>query len=126
MRGDVILYASALLAVLKGESGSDAVESLLGQSVISSVNWLEVVQKMIPHGVTNEDLRQTLPEIEVAAFYEPHAAVAAMMHEPTRHLGTSLADRACLALAALRDAKVITADRALAQADVGVEIQLIR
>lgn len=124
--GSVILDASALLAVLKGESGSEAVEPLLRRSVISSVNWLEVIQTMIPLGVSHEALRRALPEIEVAAFHEPHAAIAATMRETTRHLGASLADRSCLALALFREAPVLTADRALAKAKVGVELRLIR
>ncbi|MCB0830372.1 MAG: type II toxin-antitoxin system VapC family toxin [Solirubrobacterales bacterium] len=126
MSGSVILDASALLAVLKGEAGSEVVEPDLEGAVMSSVNWMEVVQKMLPFGVQHGDLRQSLPGLEIAAFLEPHAAVAAAMHEPTKHLGTSLADRACLALAAFRDATVLSADRQLAKAEVGVEIKLIR
>ena len=88
--------------------------------------WLEVIQKMIPLGVTHEDLRRSLPEIEVAGFFEPHAAVAAAMREKTGHLGTSLADRACLAQALVEGVPVLTADRNLARAEVEVEVRLIR
>lgn len=126
MNGSVILDASALLAVLKDEPGSEVVVPEMGRALISSVNWMEVIQKMIPHGIAHGELRQSLPDLNVAAFLEPHAAVAAEMHGPTRHLGTSLADRACLALALFRDAPVLSADRQLAKTDVGVEIRLIR
>jgi PIN domain nuclease of toxin-antitoxin system len=44
----------------------------------------------------------------------------------TRHLGLSLADRACLALARRRSARVVTADRTWAGLAVGVEIETIR
>ena len=126
MSNSLVLDASALLAVLKGEPGSEVVEPRINDGVMSAVNWTEVIQKMLGLGISHESLRRSLPGIEIAAFLEPHAAVAASMLEPTRHLGTSLADRACLALAALRAAPVFTADRALAAADVGIEIRLIR
>jgi PIN domain nuclease of toxin-antitoxin system len=41
----VILDASALLAYLNSEPGSNVVEATPSESVISSVNWAEVVQK---------------------------------------------------------------------------------
>lgn len=47
----VILDASVLLAYLQGESGEKVVENALFDSVISSVNWSEVVQKSIAAGV---------------------------------------------------------------------------
>ena len=121
-----VLDASAILAVLNDEPGSEVVEPLLPRSVISSVNWLEVIQKMIPLGVSHDALRRSLPDVEVAGFFEPHAAVAAKMREATSHLGASLADRCCSTLALFRDAPVFTADRNMARADVGVDIQLIR
>jgi PIN domain nuclease of toxin-antitoxin system len=43
----VVLGASALLGFLQNEPGSDQVEAVLSEAVISSVNWSEVVQKSI-------------------------------------------------------------------------------
>ena len=40
-----VLDASALLAYLQDEAGATAVEAVLSESVISSVNWSEVLQK---------------------------------------------------------------------------------
>ena len=42
-----VLDASALLAMLQGEPGGEAVEELLQTAVISSVNWSEVAQKAL-------------------------------------------------------------------------------
>jgi PIN domain nuclease of toxin-antitoxin system len=36
-----VLDASALLAYLQNEPGSEAVEAVLDESIISSVNWAE-------------------------------------------------------------------------------------
>lgn len=54
----VILDASALLAYLQDEPGSEAVDKVLAESVISSVNWAEVVQKTIAGGVESDGLRK--------------------------------------------------------------------
>jgi PIN domain nuclease of toxin-antitoxin system len=55
-----------------------------------------------------------------------HAEHAAVLRERTRSKGLSLADRICFALAASRKVPVMTADRAWAEVDVGVEVRLIR
>jgi PIN domain nuclease of toxin-antitoxin system len=44
----------------------------------------------------------------------------------TAHLGLSLADRACLALAMREGLPVLTGDRAWATLDLGVDVVLIR
>ena len=41
---EVVLDASALLAYLREEPGSDRVDEVLAGAVITSVNWAEVVQ----------------------------------------------------------------------------------
>ena len=55
-----VLDASALLAVLHGEPGGEAVEELLGTSAISSVNWSEVIQKALEKKTGIEGLREEL------------------------------------------------------------------
>ena len=52
----VVLDASALLAYLKGEPGEEVVDSVLTESVISSVNWAEVVQKAIAGNLPKQNL----------------------------------------------------------------------
>jgi ribonuclease VapC len=55
-----------------------------------------------------------------------HSEYVARLRKDTEGLGLSLADRFCFALAASRNAPVMTADRAWAKVDVGVEVLLIR
>ena len=52
----VVLDASALLAYLQGEPGEASVDKILAESVISSVNWAEVVQKSLAAGVESEGM----------------------------------------------------------------------
>jgi PIN domain nuclease of toxin-antitoxin system len=121
-----ILDASALIAWLHEEPGGKAVEGLLAGSIISALNWSETLEALAEFGVGHEQARAALPMIEVVAFSEPQAALTAALRPTTRDLGLSLADRACLSLAMLRDCVVYTADRAWAGLDVGVEVELIR
>jgi PIN domain nuclease of toxin-antitoxin system len=40
----VLLDASAVLAFLQGERGAQVIRPLLGESLVLSVNWSEVLQ----------------------------------------------------------------------------------
>ena len=65
-------------------------------------------------------------EIDVVAFDIRQAVVAADLRTVTRHVGASLGDRACLALAKTNDWPILTGDRRLAELDIGIDIRLIR
>ncbi len=45
-----VLDASAVLAWLQSKQGADEVDPLLGEAAISTVNWSEVLQKVIQRG----------------------------------------------------------------------------
>jgi ribonuclease VapC len=125
---ECVLDASALLAMLQGESGSGVVLRHAAEPWISAANMAEVYGKLITRGVPSE------PSIEMAsgavkgvvAFNDGQARItAALLHE-TRGLGLSLGDRACLALATQRKLPVLTADKAWKALKVGVDIRVIR
>ena len=119
--------ASAMLAMLHGEPGADAVAIILGVSVISAVNWAEVIQKARAHGVSTDGLEADLSHlgVDLVPFTTAEAAVAAdLWHRGMRCL--SLADRACLATAIVRGLPVATADRAWSALDLEVSVQVIR
>jgi PIN domain nuclease of toxin-antitoxin system len=124
----VVLDASALLAFLHDEPGSDRVRLALDSAVVSAVNWSEVVQKSLRRRVDVDGMAEELSEVGVVVepFTTAQAEVAARLWEKTRGLGLSLADRACLALAIERGAAVLTADRTWAELDLGIEIRLVR
>ena len=126
--GAVILDASAVLAYLLDERGGEVVVAELGGSVIPSVNWAEVSERTRILGAWTVSLRDEFESTgaQVIPVEAAHAEHAAALREPTRSKGLSLADRICFAVAASRNSPVMTADRAWAEIDVGVEVQLIR
>jgi ribonuclease VapC len=125
---EAVLDASALIALLWEEPGAEVVEPLLGQSVVSAVNWAEVLQRYRAHGISAAGKRESVEAlgIGVEPFTADDADVVAELWQPTRAAGLSLADRACLALARRLGLAACTADRAWAKVDVAVEITFIR
>ena len=108
----VVLDASALLAYLHGEPGADAVEVIISESFISTVNWSEVQQKSLSRGVKIDGLREDIEAlgVKIEAFTLEDAECAARLWVISRSLGLSLGDRACLALGMRLLFPVLTAD----------------
>lgn len=125
---EAVLDASALIALLWEEPGAEAVEPLLGRSVVSSVNWAEVLQRYRAHGVEIAGKRESVEAlgIEISDFTAEDGEIVAELWPPTRNAGLSLADRSCLALARRLRLPAYTADRAWRKVDVGVDVVLIR
>lgn len=121
--------ASALLAVVFSEPGSDAVEKYLGQAggMVSAANWAEVGSKMVEKGLKPAELRRELSafSLDVVALDQEQALLVASLRATTRSLGLSLGDRCCLALAQREKATVITAERSWKKL-AGFDIALIR
>lgn len=125
---DIVLDASALLALLNAEPGSEKVEAAIPGAVIGTVNLSEVVSKLTESGMPEEAVREALGEmaVELLAFETATAYQAGFLRRATRHLGLSFGDRACLALGRQLGLPVLTADRNWKALDLGVEVQLIR
>lgn len=123
-----VLDASALLALLNLEPGAAAVWERAESSAISSVNWCEVFGRLRAAGVDGETLRIQMAQtgIAVIAFDTDDAEAAGELLPRTRAHGLSLADRACVALAARLGLPAVTADRTWTTLDLGVEIVCIR
>ena len=125
---DYVLDASALLALLNAEEGSDLVQGFLPQSVISTVNLAEVVTRLSVLGIPEDEVRNALTVLGLKSipFDEEQSFRTGLLSAYTRTLGLSLGDRACLALALTTHAVALTADRVWKDLDIGVEIKLIR
>ena len=124
----VALDSSAVLALLFGETGSDAVAQVIDEAVISAVNLAEIVSKLVENGYDNQEIERAIDGFlpSTVPFDAAQAVEAGILRANTRQLGLSLGDRACLALAKRISARVITADRAWAKLDIGVEVDVIR
>ena len=124
-----VLDASAVLAMLQEEPGGEAVQDLLGSAVISSVNWSEVIQKALDRQVEVNGLRQDLEALglQVVSFTAPQAERTAFLRATTKHLGLSLGDRACLALAAELGLPAVTVDKIWKDLPIDdLEIRVVR
>ena len=124
----VVLDASALLAYLQDEPGGERVRAVLAQSVMSTVNWAEVIGKARDDEVDTSGLQEDLVSLGLAfePFTPAQAEFAGQLKASTRRLGLSLGDRACLALGSERDETVYTADRAWLDLDLRVAVEAIR
>jgi PIN domain nuclease of toxin-antitoxin system len=124
----IALDASALLAFLFREAGHDAVARHIDRCCLSTVNLAEVLGRFARDGHDPNDVlaRLAATSIEIVPFGPRDAAAAAALVPATRPLGLSLGDRACLALAAVRDIPALTADRIWADLDVAVTIEIAR
>ena len=123
-----ILDASALLALLFREAGGEAVVEHLSGSLLSAVNFSEVLCKTIEHGMIPEEASQVLAEFpcEIVAFDRESASMNAALRVATRSRGLSHGDRACLALGLKTGLPVVTADRQWGECGLDVRVILIR
>jgi len=128
----VVLDASAVIALLRDESGANTVREILESvdttspvaGLLSTVNLTEVLQAL---GTDLPAIIDGSERVIVTASYErEHARAAAAMLDTTRAIGLGIADRACLSLAKVLDLPAITADRLWSELDLGVEVIQIR
>jgi len=126
-----VLDASALLALLFDEAGAGRVERAVERGAcVSTLNWAEVMARLVERGEpVDAALAHPLPgggTVALVPFDEIQAKETASLKLPTRRLGLSLADRACLALARMRRLPVMTADRAWTSLYLSIKIEVIR
>jgi PIN domain nuclease of toxin-antitoxin system len=101
---------------------------VLPGALVSAVNYAEVMSKLLDGGADRHKAREhvLVLGIRVVDFDADLADRAGELRPLTRHLGLSLADRACLALAERENAIAFTGDRKWLGAVAGIEIQIIR
>ena len=125
----LVLDSSAILAVVNAEPGHEKLtKELLAGAVASTVNLAEVQTKLVTRGWPSEMAWHDAngPINEAVTFEPEHARLAGDLVSTTKHLGLSLGDRACLALALALNAPVYTADRSWKNLKLTVPIHVIR
>ena len=107
--------ASAVLAFLQDENGSEKVDLVLseGRAIISAVNYAEVVGKLLEAGLPESSVKIVMEnlELQVEPLDDQQAWKAGILRISTREFGLSLGDRACLALDHIKNLSIITADK---------------
>jgi ribonuclease VapC len=123
-----VLDASALLAYVNDEPGTERVADLLPGAAISAVNFSEVVAKLAERGVSESEIHELLDDVglEVFEFNLALAYDAGLLRPLTRRAGLSLSDRACLALARQVGLSAWTTDRAWSSLQLGISIEVLR
>ncbi|KQQ26387.1 twitching motility protein PilT [Methylobacterium sp. Leaf123] len=124
------LDASALLCLINQEEGQERVRAALAESVISAVNYSEVIAKLVERGGAVAAVSRALEHLHLAVveFDRASAVEAGALWQVTRSAGLSFGDRSCLALAKARGLVALTADQAWTDLDgaVGVKVELVR
>lgn len=123
-----VLDSSAVLAVLNAEPGAELVLTVLDDALVSTVNYAEVVAKLVERGTSYTEALAALQSIvlSTADFDIDLARRTGALRAETIKRGLSLGDRACLSLAEREGVPAITGDRSWVGAISGVEIRLIR
>lgn len=103
-------------------------ESKIGASAISAVNWSEVIHKSLSRHLDVAGLREDLEALglRVADFTAESAEATARLGSVAAPPGLSLGDRTCLALAGALGVPALTSDTAWARLDLDIEVQIIR
>jgi ribonuclease VapC len=124
-----VLDASALLALLKQEAGSEQVADFITKgAAISSVNFSEVVAKLSESGMPEKAIHETLDMLSlmIVDFDITFAYDVGLLRPLTKQVGLSLGDRACLVLARQLNLPAVTTDRIWESLSVGIAFEVIR
>ncbi len=123
-----VLDASALLALLQSEPGSEIVEAALSEALISSVNLSEVAGRLAGIGMSDPDIRETIGILgmQIVPFDDELAYQSGLLYPILKKHGLSLGDRACIALGMNLKLPVVTADQNWTKLPIKVQVRLIR
>lgn len=110
---EVVLDASALLALLHQEPGAAKVAEVLTEARMCSVNLAEVVSHFVHLGMPPAEIDAMLRPLPIAIVPadEGLAHIAGRLRTVTSPAGLSLGDRFCLALARRDGLPALTADK---------------
>ena len=129
MNPNVVLDASALLALAFQEPGGSLVRSVMRGAQISAVNYSEVFQKISARDADASAAGRVFAGLGlvIVPFDLAQAEATAGLYPVAAPYGLGIADRACLALGVQQGATVYTADKVWADLNLtGVDVKVIR
>jgi len=123
----VVLDASAVLALLRGEAGAKKVAGALAGARMSVVNMAEVASHYHKLGMPDEQVDQMLRPlpIELVPADVALAREAGRLRRHTIEGGLSLGDRFCLALAKRDGLPAWTSDRKWKDVAEAAEVKVV-
>jgi ribonuclease VapC len=127
-KSEIVLDSSAVLAVLRVESGHERVLEVISRSLISVVNEAEVITVLIRKG---DSVSQAMEAVRVLPYTVADldrelAFRAGTLWRESKPRGLSLGDRCCLALAEREGLPVLTSDKRWADLSLGFEVRLFK
>jgi ribonuclease VapC len=125
---EAVLDSSVILAILKNETIDEKALSLVDGGIMSAINVAEVYTKLSDFRMITANqvdiLLGTLDRIEPLTASQ--ARTAGFLRNSTRHVGLSLGDRCCLALAIELGAEVYTTEHVWSRIDIDCNIHILR
>jgi ribonuclease VapC len=124
----IILDASAIIAYLDEEPGSQIVEQWLPDSAVSMINICEVISVLVREGKPEEQVSLRVNGLVplIVPFSWDIARITAALIVETQSKGLGLGDRAALATAKMMKLPVLTAESRWLDVAAGVDIRFIR
>jgi ribonuclease VapC len=130
MTSPYVVDSSVVLAILRQEVGHETALLSMADSLISAVNYSELLAKLTDLGTPIDTAIKAVASLSlnIIPFDAPLAETAASLRPFTRSHGISFADRACLGLAKARQLTALTADRIWLDLSetLGITVKLIR
>ena len=129
MVSKIVFDSSALIMLFAKEKGYEIIKQHMKNAIISSVNIAEVYKYCIEvQNLSEEDCRNLikLSGIKIIEFCEEQALITAKIIKKTKQYGLSLGDRACIALAMLKNYPVLTCDKIWQKVDLDIEFIMAR
>ena len=125
---DVILDASAFLALINKEQGYEIVQNVINNSIMSAVNAAEVIAELhCKLNILIKDAEKIVTSLtKVEDFNYKQAVMAASLKKQTMQFGLSLGDRVCLTLGIELGLPVYTANKIWGNLDLNAKIIVIR
>jgi ribonuclease VapC len=112
-KASCVLDASALMVLINDEPGASSVEKYIENACISSVNFAEVLSKMLEKGVPVDAAQSILDNfnLEIITFEKNQILGTSLLRSQTKQYGLSLADRICLNLGKILKLPIVTTDQ---------------
>jgi ribonuclease VapC len=109
----VVLDTSAMLTLIRNETGAEVVEGLLGNIVMSCVNISEVGSTLLNSNMSMDEAQEAIePFVDtIVSFDLEQSMICASLKKNTKHLDLSLGDRACIAPGIKFGVPIYTADK---------------